>query len=292
MNYREKLELAEQALAEARPSGGEWLRSNCPFCSEVVGKADRKQAFSINRYTGWFHCFRCGTAGRIDRLAEEAIEERPAPKAPSAVAPPEGFIALWEGSNAQGRAVRPAVAYLAKRGVGPPLIAEAHVGCCISGKYAGRVVVPVLDSGMRHWLGWVSRAWAPRAFRPYLNLPGPWRGGVLYNHAAAHVATDDPLFVVEGVFDALALWPNAAAVLGKPSASQVDALACATRPVVALLDGDAWEESLALALKLRLLGQRAGAIRLPPMLDPDEVDRADLWEAARTALSSSDAVQL
>jgi DNA primase len=107
------------------------------------------------------------------------------------------------------------------------------------------------------------------------------RGEVLYNHTALHVETERPVMVVEGVFDALALWPHAVAVLGKPSHFQVDALASAKRPVAIVLDGDAWQEGYALAMRLRLAGQRAGSVTLPPKTDPDEVDRA--WLEAAVA---------
>jgi DNA primase len=90
--------------------------------------------------------------------------------------------------------------------------------------------------------------------------------------------------VVEGVFDALALWPDAVAVLGKPSDQQVDALINAKRPVVIVLDGDAWLEGKWLAARLCLRGKRAGHIRLPPGVDPDEVDRKELEQQAMEAL--------
>jgi len=90
--------------------------------------------------------------------------------------------------------------------------------------------------------------------------------------------------VVEGVFDALALYPNAVAVLGKASEAQMEALQESKRPVVIVLDGDAWQEGWAMAARLKFKGQRAGSVRLPPKLDPDEVDPAWLQEEVKKAL--------
>ena len=204
----------------------------------------------------------------------------------------EGYLPIWEGDGARAIVAQPARDYLARRGVDQSLCRAAKIGACLRGQYAGRIIVPVLGRAGQEWLGWVGRTWANGAAKPYLNLPGPWRSAVLYNHAAVHEPVEDALYIVEGVFDALALWPDGVAVLGKPSIAQIEALAQAQRPVVALLDGDAWVEGWSLALRLRMMGVRAGAVRLPPRTDPDEVDRADLWEAARASLGAADAVRV
>jgi hypothetical protein len=52
-------------------------------------------------------------------------------------------------------------------------------------------------------------------------------------------------------------------------------------------DGDAWEEALMLAAQYRLLGHRAGYIRLPPKTDPDQVPHDWAMEEARRALERS-----
>jgi hypothetical protein len=289
MDRREKERLAEEALAEAKPSGGgEWLRAACPFCPGVVGKADRSRAFSINSYTGWFHCFRCGTAGRLDHIADNPVE-RAVKDEKQWAGPPEDFLPLWQEPGISAQVTVKARAYLQSRRVGLDLVDEAKVGVCLKGKYAGRVIVPVLSGDA--WLGWVGRAWSKQVEKPYIYPGGAWRGRALFNHRAV-VTPGEVLYVVEGVFDALALWPDAAAVLGKPSYEQVEALALSKRPVVVVLDGDAWMEGWSLAMRLRLLGTAAGAIRLPPKTDPDEVPLADLWEAGRASLGSYDAVPI
>jgi DNA primase len=109
----------------------------------------------------------------------------------------------------------------------------------------------------------------------------------MFNHATLLKETDTPAIIVEGVFDAIAFWPDAVAVLGKPTPAQVYALASARRPIAVVLDGDAWEEGEMLALKLRFEGQRAGSVHLPPRVDPDEVDRDWLRAEARSSLGAS-----
>jgi hypothetical protein len=145
----------------------------------------------------------------------------------------------------------------------------------------------------------VARLWAPSpdGLPKYLCARGSWRGQSIYNHAALLEQTDDPAIVVEGVIDAISVWPCGVALLGlsggtrdgagrvasrgMPTVEQVDALSLARRPLAVVLDGDAWEEGEATALQLRLLGARAGYVRLPPRTDPDEVPASWLLEEAR-----------
>ncbi len=251
------------SLAEAKQSGI-WLRSWCPICAEERGDRGRAN-FGLNTETGWWHCFRCGKAGKRKGWQCAEVQEV-APVEPAGI--PQGFLPLV-GEALTSKSLAPAVAYLRKRKV-LELAETVGIGACLHGRYAGRVVVPI-HTASQQWAGWVSRAWG-KSDCPYLYPKMP-RAQLLFNAAALEVATSRPVCVVEGVFDALALWPDAVAVLGKPSAWQIRQLAHAKRPVCAVMDGDAWEEGAALALELMILGQTAGSIRLPAKKDPDEVNR-------------------
>jgi hypothetical protein len=278
-----------QAAVGARVNSRGYARINCPCCFERVGKDDRKQCMSVNLDTGRFSCFRCHVWGYLkDRQDGEwdgpAIAA--AQLAASAVEPPEGFVPLWEGAGMTATCTAEARAYLVHRGIGPDVVMGARIGCCLDGKYRGRVVVPVLDRA-GGWLGWVARDWTGRADRKYLNASGMHLGssGQLFNGRALVTVSPDPALLVEGPFDALAYWPDGMAVLGKPTEAQVATLARSFRPVVVVLDGDAWEEGHMLAMRLRFDGAAAGCVRLPPCVDPDEVDRAWLRDEARLSLT-------
>lgn len=273
---------AEKSCGQARQGGGAWRRGICLACQERTGKPDRRGSFSFNPSTGFYQCFKCGIVGRLDgyqHLEAPAPEERPD------MEPPEGFYELCRGEGRDSLSLEPARHYLRSRGLrDETLWREARLGACAEGHFASRVVVPVLSPD-GEWRGFVARAWVKKHQVPYLYPKGMARRELLYNHAALLRQTDAPVFVVEGVMDALALWPDAVAVLGKPSEPQILALAEAPRPVVACLDGDAWQEGEELAMRLRLEGQRAGNIILPPKKDPDEVPRGWLDEEARRCLS-------
>ena len=263
------------ALARSRSAGNGWRRALCPLCLARTGKADRKGALSVSS-RGYFECHKCDASGWLEDY-DGAQEQAPA-AAPSVMGPPDGFGALCEEPLRSAACAEPARAYLRSRGLPEALWREAGLGAVTKGFYAGRVVVPVKRAGA--WLGWVARAWTKQAERTYLYPRGMQRGSVLYNEAALDVETDHPVLVVEGVFDALALWPHAVAVLGKPSRWQEDRLLFAHRPVSVVLDGDAHDEGWAFGNKLALRGAKAGSVKLPPKADPDEVDKAALFAAA------------
>ncbi len=279
MEWYERNQLAEAALANARfITASGFARCDCPFCG-----SDRKQCFAVNVTTGWYKCWKCAVSGRIKDASDHYdIPER---EVTENVPPPEGYLPLCDEPAASALSADDARAYLRGRGLGDEQMwREVGVGCVLMGKWANRIVVPVMSPG-GDWWGWVSRLWGKGARDPYRTAPGMVMGGGVFNHAALLVETDEPVLVVEGCFDALPYWPNAVAMLGKPKAAQVMSLAEAKRPLVICLDGDAWEEGQMLAMELQMRERRAGFVRLPPKEDPNSVDPVWLREEAQRCLS-------
>jgi hypothetical protein len=270
----------ERAFRHARPSGTGWWRVDCPVCVARTGKADRKQAMAVNAKSGVFKCWKCQATGKMTKGFDPDLAlDRDGDAEIKAMDPPEGYYPL---AGDESLSLAPARHYAAKR-CPADLWGELGLGGCASGSYAGRVIVPVLAEDGMTWLGWVGRTWY-KSDRAYTYPKGMNRGDVLYRGGIAWTKTDEPLLVVEGVFDAIHLYPHAVAVLGKASEYQMEVLAECPRPVVMVMDGDAWLESYAMACRLRLYGKHAGYVRLPPKLDPDEVPRDWLNEQIRRAL--------
>lgn len=276
---------------EYRASSSGFIRLNCPYCVDRVGKEDTGQCLSVSAATGWFGCWRCGAKGKIrtpEYLISGWYDVAPLSYEPKVMPEPDGFIPLWKDPGASAVSTRAAREYLTdKRHVPEEIWGDLQLGCCLDGRFADRVIVPVI-SPKGVWIGWVGRSirCKSRVSRTYMNAPGMALGGVgaLYNQSALAVQTDKPVLVVEGVFDAISLWPDAVAVLGKPTEDQVATLIGSVRPVVIVLDGDSWAEAEMLSLKLRMYSVRAGFVRLPPCKDPDEVNHAWLWEQAAHSL--------
>lgn len=281
-----RYEIIEEALRNSIRSGGRgWFAAPCPFCEGRVGTPDRKRRFSFLSGVGVFHCFRCGIKGSLQGLPEGFTERDPASEGEviARFTPPEGFSEIGPGTSGyRALSLEEPRAYLRSRGLPEDVWAKAQIGACAYGPYVGRVIVPVLGEG-GEWLGFSARSWYPSSQIPYLYPRGMLKGKILYQTDKLFYPTNDPVFIVEGVFDALAL-PAAVAVLGKPTDHQLETIASAQRPVVFAFDGDAWQLSVALARKLRLLGKRAGYVRLPPGTDPDEVPLSWLQSEAELAL--------
>ena len=266
------------AIAGRRPNQGGWIRCDCPFCASEVGKEDTSACLAVHATLGFFKCWRCGTKGRLDGYEDEVEEElEDDDDEPKPVELPERFVLL---ADAWGSITgRMAVDYLCSRGVDRAMCAELRIGACFSGYYAGRVVVPLYD--MRGELAnWTARTWLPNAPKRYRYAPGGRR--VLFNERALFVDTHSPVLLVEGVFDAFPYYPNAVAFGGKPTEEHFGTLLGAWRSMVVALDGDAWQESEALALRLVLAGKRADWLKLPAGRDPADkkVDPDALWEQA------------
>lgn|SRR6478736_130266 len=274
MNSKEKAAAIEAAVSAKR---GKHVRITCPLCPYIVGKVDRRSSCSVNTISGSYKCFRCGSYGRFKAgLMQEPVEE----KTQAAGLPPE-FVQLGSPSW-RGISLQPAEDYYETRRVYDAAL-DIGAGAACTGFYGGRIIVPVKD-----WDGvlrtFVARSWgpAPLAYR----YPRGERGSIMFNEAVLLEDTSTPVMVVEGVLDAMVdgLWPNAVASLGKPKPSQLFALASISRPVALVPDGDAWQEAVSQALLLHALGKQVGVVKLPPRIDPDEIDSRVLNAAARIAV--------
>jgi len=313
-NISDRVEQYAHVIAAFSGRGGApgWWRTECPRCLELDGKADQKKSLGYNSETGGFNCFKCSMRGclpltyrnRLGEIDEFALATRQPVPAPEqeVVQLAEGYQPIFEAPYASNPIWGWARDYLTAprgaitqqgakaRGLSHEVCASAWVGACAFGRLTGRVVVPIPDyrNPEGPWRGWVSRyALGKKIDRPYLYPKFMDRIGLLYNEPVLYEETNRPVYIVEGTLDALALWPDAVAVLGKPLESQMALLVQARRPLVVCLDGDAWEQGQALAWQLQFSGKKAGNIRLGPKVDPDEVSREWLDQEAQRVLASA-----
>lgn len=270
------------ASLDGLDGGDGYARVTCPACPEITGKSDHRQSLSLNRANGWYGCFKCAIRGRLDGYEDEEgeglLEDRPARGGPT-IPMPDGFHPLY---GEEALTMRPFRDYLARRRVPDDAVRVLGIGACVSGRLAGRVVVPILRAGLV--IGWVARAVHPRCRGPKYLAADEMPRDVLMNEEALFQETFDPAILVEGPFDALPHWPRAVAQLGKLGAPQWRALRRSRRPVVTAADGDDWEAGHAIALRLALEGVPSGAIKFPPGIDPGDVDADTLAAAAEEAL--------
>ncbi len=304
--------LGEHApAARASDPAGEWCLS-CPRCGG-------REHLYVNVEKRCGHCFRCDwSPGLLDLLAE--LERRPRaeiarrlgardePTAPSNLASlrerilalgarasatppmapsvplPEAYIALApRHSVATERALVPFRAYLAQRRIPQAAIAHHRIGCALLGRYAGRVILPVLaDSSVA---AYQARDITGSSRIKYFGPEGQQLGRVLFNLDRAR--EHERIVVCEGIISALCAGPDAVASFGKTlKPRQVALLAEAGRPAVVLFDAakvatgatDAHREAEEAAARLHRAGVQAFVARLaqgdPADNDADVVRRA------------------
>jgi len=238
--------IAAYDAGDHRNINGVWYNYDCPVC-ETAGKRPRA-TLGLNSVEGWFHCFRCGSGGKAAEIVErvqlevlfddEAFDRVKA--APKKL--PQGFEAAEPGSVAWE--------YLKGRGLPDTTIREAMLGSAWGHpRYTGRLIVPWWTWGDELG-GFAGRAIPGQAVdaptSKYLYPKGMSRSDV-YCGEEFFLETPEPLFVCEGSFDALAVWPNGVALGGSPSPDMVCDIDYRTRwaektiarPIIMAFDQDA-----------------------------------------------------
>lgn len=307
-----------EAVRDSDPSDAGWWRMNCIFCAFAEGgKRDRKRSLGVSSETGRVACFKCGyqsylppdvveelaaaddIIARLTGLGGGALSLDEEPASGKAMRrthddfgrllldPPDSFVPLYENPALTARAYAKAREYMIdKRRVTDPAVWARHgLGACLDGREYGRVVVPILNY-QGEWVGYSARDFTGRAQLKYRYPSEMTRARVIYFEHNLLIETDVPCLIVEGVFDC---WPypdDSAALLGSMTTWQRDfLLRYAKRPLCFVYDGDAWEKAEADCMEFRLEGKAAGHVRLDAGVDPDEVDHAEMMEAARDSIN-------
>lgn len=208
---------------------GDEAYAHCPYHD------DRNPSFYVNLRKGVFYCHGCGSAGRVSalglevedvfsKLLEMLQEERNNGGWLEAIPLPDEYKPIeMSGGDAF-------YCYLRSRKISDDIIRRARLGCCCSGKYFGRVIIPTNN-------GFVARS-IFKAGKKYL-FPKGFRHELYYIEEPS-----DYVILVEGVFDVLTLqslgFINVVAVLGShiTDGEMLQLFNFPIRNVVIMFDGD------------------------------------------------------
>lgn len=253
-------------------AGARSIRAVCPFC-ERKGYSGRKKNLDFDKVRGWWLCWRCNSRGKIDGWETSDEAAALGPSDVTTFDQPKSFIEIGSTYGSRSILTYGARTYAEKRGIAKSVWSSAKLGQIMRREgeqdFTGRLIVPILSIEEDFWLGWVGRDFTGQQ-ESYKYPIGMNRGRVLYNQRALYVRTDVPVLGVEGTLDTMPFFPNAVAFLGTYSQPQIDMMKDAQRPVLVVLDGDAWRKAEVLAWLLHADGVRAGSYRLAPKMDPDE----------------------
>lgn len=251
-------------VALPSPSSSGWCSVRCLVCNDHNNK--RRGGWKFDSGSIGYHCFNCGAKFVVDnetkKLSDETIrilnsygigdselgslrltlltnrssvskrESKSLITYPKPIEMPAYFVPLSE-STSIWRDV--ALEYLDERGVDPSVhpfhICEKSTNLTHK-QWFGRLILPVYrDKGVIFWQG---RDMTGTKQPKYLNPPVS-RESILFGYDKLYTSLDQPLYVVEGMFDALTV--NGVAVFSnKLTPSQIDILSRSPRRKVVIPD--------------------------------------------------------
>jgi len=253
LSNNKKIEILTQVLGTGQRQGSDEVYFRCPYCKHP---GPPKLAVNLSR---GFHCWRCDVRGkniyrlvrkfgnyrqrqqyleiigRLDLTEFEKIMDglNEVEEVQTIDLPPE-FISLCN-RRLPLHSKRP-LDYLFSRGIERPEILRWKMGYCKEGRYGGRILIPSFNhNGDIDY--YVSRSYVGHKHK-YLNPP--CGRDIVFNELS--LDWDEPLIIVEGVFDAIVAGDNAVPILGstlRKESRLFQAIAAHDTPIYLALDPDA-----------------------------------------------------
>lgn len=256
---------------------GKEVSINCLFHDDEKGK------LSINTNTGQWQCWSCREVGNFRKLVKQISKKKKtdinfddykgeAKKATTIAYVGEQTIPYPEGYDfLQGAAKE----YILKRGITQEQIDYYRIGACYSGRYRGRIIVPVLNK-REELVSFIARDYTgklkPKVLTPPSTLGNHGVKDYVFNlHRAA---VTGHLLVGEGVFDAISLGVRGVCLFGKSAGSLQLAKIINKKPkrITICLDPDAQLEANILANQLIGHIPDVRIATLPEGTDPNSAD--------------------
>jgi DNA primase len=255
---------------------------HCPFCHH------HKKKLQINLKTQQWHCWVCDAKGkRIQRLLkrlnvnthklkkiyeiygddyvvysnetdDEKIELRLPSEFKSLLKVPNGKIIT---------AYKQALKYAKDRGITKEDITRYNIGYCDSGMYSNRIIIPSYDMDNRLNYFIARSVFAEEKFK-YKNPPVS-KNVIMFEN---QINWNEPITLVEGVFDAIAVKRNTIPILGKfvPKKLNEAIFKNGVKSINILLDEDAQGQALHYTMQFQNQGITTKNIK------PTDKDAADM----------------
>lgn len=276
------INILDDVLGPGTSLKGDEQAHYCPFCHH------HKKKLQVNVQTQQWHCWVCDAKGkRIQRLLkrlhvdshklkkiyeiygddyvvysndteEETVELRLPNEFQSLLKEPKGKI------NPLFRKVKE---YANQRGITQEDIIRYNIGYCDSGHYANRIIIPSYDSDNRLNYFIARSVFDEEKFK-YKNPPVS-KNVIMFEN---QINWQEPITLVEGVFDAMAVKRNAIPLLGKfiPKKLNDSIYKKEVSKINILLDEDAQEQALYYTMQLQNQGIDTRNIK------PSDKDASDM----------------
>jgi len=249
------INILDDVLGPGTSMKGDEQAHYCPFCHH------HKKKLQINLQTQKWHCWVCDSKGkRIQSLLrrlhvdshklkkiyeiygddyvvysnnteDEKVELRL----------PNEFRSLLEEPKGLNPTFRKVKEYARKRGITQGDIKRYNIGYCDSGHYANRIIIPSYDSDNRLNYFIARSVFDEEKFK-YKNPPVS-KNIIMFEN---QINWNEPITLVEGVFDAMAVKRNTIPLLGKfiPKTLNDTIYKKEVKSINILLDEDAQDQAL------------------------------------------------
>jgi DNA primase len=232
---------------------GNEQQHHCPFCHH------HKKKLQVNLDTQQWHCWVCNSKGRsissllrklnvdkrdLDRLHKIYGDEptySPTEEYVIKLQLPKEFKQLhFKPSGLFNPVYNKAIYYLKQRGIKDSEIVKYNIGYCEDGLYGGRVIIPSYDDGgeLNYF---VARSFYEDEPYKYKNPPIS-RDVIVFEN---QINWNEPITLVEGVFDSFSVKRNVIPLLGKFLLSKLKnkIMEKGVKEVTIMLDSDAVADS-------------------------------------------------
>ena len=267
---------------------------HCPFCNH------HKKKLQVNLETQKWHCWVCNAGGhKIGILLRKlnapkqiisdvlkilgdyrGVSKEKDEKTEYNVSLPQCYKPLWEKS--EDPLYKNAIHYLKKRGIEGIDILRYSIGYCSSNGYSNRIIIPSYDAdGKLNYF--IARDMFPNSKLKYKNPPMS-KDTVCFE---MFINWNEPIVLVEGVFDAIAIRRNAIPLLGKfPSKTLVMRLVeKQVKKIYVALDEDARQDAIKLSKFLMDYGISTYLLNMKDK-DPSELGFKKFWKILKETKQS------
>ena len=247
------INVLDSALGVGTSMKGNEQAHHCPFCHH------HKKKLQINLDTQYWHCWVCDSKGRsiqsllrklnVDRNEMGKIisiygeykptkNEREVEKVILKL--PTEFKSLYQKPKSINPIYNQAIGYLKRRGITMDEVLKYNIGYCEDGLYGGRVIIPSYnEDGELNYF--VARSFYEDEKMKYKNPPVS-RDVIVFDN---QINWNEPITLVEGVFDSFSVKRNVIPILGKfiPKTLKAKIFEKGVKEINILLDSDAVDDS-------------------------------------------------
>jgi DNA primase len=244
--------ILDSALGVGSSLKGNEQAHYCPFCNH------HKKKLQVNLDTQRWHCWVCDSKGRsiasllrklnVDlrdiSVVKDVYGDEPEydtkEEYVAKLQLPKEFKQLYFKPKGINPAYNQALHYLNKRGITQADIVKYNIGYCEDGLYGGRVIIPSYDdNGDLNYF--VARSFYEDEKMKYKNPPIS-RDVIVFENM---INWNEPITLVEGVFDSFSVKRNVIPLLGKFLLSKLKnkIMEKGVKDVTIMLDSDAIDDS-------------------------------------------------